>query len=121
VRLDFDDCAAPPPRASRLDVDLAGGLSWSPLPGALTYDLIKGSLNLLLSTRSYTASVLSCMAGGQAGTSSADAELPAVGQGFYYLVRGVGCGGTGTYDDGAGLGQSGPRDAAIDAAAASCP
>jgi hypothetical protein len=121
VLLDLDDCAAPPPRASRLDLDLGGVVFWTPLPGALTYDLVKGSLNLLSSTRSYTTSVLSCLAGGQGGTSAPDPDLPAAGQGYYYVVRGVGCGGDGTYDDGLGTGQSGPRDAAIDAAAASCP
>jgi hypothetical protein len=119
--LDYDDCTAPPLRSSRLALDLSGGLSWTPLPGALSYDVVKGDLNLLLSTRSYTTSILSCPAGRQAGTSLADPDAPAVGHGWYYVVRGIGCGGTGTWDDGVGTGQSGSRDAAIDAAPASCP
>jgi hypothetical protein len=119
--LDYDDCAAPPQRSSRLDLDLAGDLSWTPLPGALSYDVVKGDLNLLLSTHSYTASVLSCPASRQAGTSLTDPDSPAIGLGWYYVVRGIGCGGNGTWDDGVGTGQSGSRDAAIDAAPASCP
>jgi hypothetical protein len=119
--LDYDDCTAPPQRSSRLDLDLAGNLSWTPLPGALSYDVVKGDLNLLLATRSYTSSILSCPAGRQAGTSLADPDSPAIGHGWYYVVRGIGCGGTGTWDDGIGTGQSGSRDAAIDAAPASCP
>jgi hypothetical protein len=121
VLLDFDDCTAPPPRASRLNLDMAGNLSWTPLPGALSYDLVKGDLNLLRSTRSYTSSVLSCPADQQVGTSLAEPGSPAVGQGWYYVVRGVGCGGNSTWDDGAGAGQVGSRDADIDAAPASCP
>jgi hypothetical protein len=119
--LDYDDCTAPPQRGSRLDLDLSGNLFWSPLPGALTDDVVKGDLNLLLSTRSYTTSILSCPAGRQAGTSLADPDAPAIGHGWYYVVRGIGCGGTGTWDDGVGTGQSGSRDAAIDAAPSSCP
>ena len=119
--LDYDDCTAPPPRSSRLDLDLAGGLSWSPLPGALSYDVVKGDLNLLRSTRSYTDSILSCTADRQVTTTQADPDTPEVGHGWYYLVRGDGCGGEGTWDDGVGTGQSGWRDAAIDAAPASCP
>jgi hypothetical protein len=119
--LDYDDCTNPPPRASRLDLNLAGGLFWTPLPGALSYDVVKGDLGLLHSTRSYTASILSCLAARQAGTSLAEPDTPAIGQGWYYVVRGVGCGGNGTWDDGVGAGQSGPRDDSIDAAPASCP
>ena len=119
--LDYDDCSAPPQRSSRLDLDLTGNLSWSPLPGALSYDLVKGDLNLLLSTRSYTTSVLSCPASRQVGASLADPDSPAIGHGWYYVVRGIGCGGSGTWDDGVGTGQTGSRDAAIDASPASCP
>lgn len=119
--LDYDDCTAPPLRASGLNLDLAGGLSWTPLPGALSYDVVKGDLNLLHSTRSYTASVLSCPADRQAGTSLVEPASPSIDQGWYYVVRGVGCGGNSTWDDGVGAGQVGSRDAAIDAAPASCP
>jgi hypothetical protein len=119
--LDYDDCTGPPPRASRLDLGLAGGLSWTPLPGALAYDVVKGDLNLLLSTRSYTASILSCPANQYSGTSLPETVTPAIGHGWYYLVRGIGCGGNGTWDDGVGSGQVGPRDLAIDTAQASCP
>jgi hypothetical protein len=49
-----------------------------------------------------------------------DATLPPPGGGFWYLVRGLSCGGPGTYDSGAAS-QIGSRDAEIAASANACP
>jgi hypothetical protein len=121
VVIDYDDCSAPPPRSVTLGLDQGGVLSWTPLPGALSYDIVKGDPAILRSTGSWGASILACLGDNATGTTVTDSAAPAIGTAYYYLVRGVGCGGDATYDDGVGSGQAGPRDAAIDAAPAACP
>jgi len=78
----------------------------------------------LLSLRSgggdFTASVLACLANDDPATSVIASGTPAGGDGFWILVRGEGCGGVGTYDEGSPS-QQGSRDAEIAASGAACP
>lgn len=117
-------CSAPPPGgASTISVGVggAGDVSWSAIPGADSYDLVRGSLSLLGSSGgNFTTSLQTCLANDQAGLSFPDGAVPAAGNGFYYLVRGASCGGAGTYDH-VGGNQVGSRDAEISASPASCP
>jgi hypothetical protein len=116
-----EDCTAPPPRSPTLDVE-PGSVSWTPLPGAMAYDLIRGSLTMLRATHGdYGLSVTDCLAAGQSGQTFADVAAPPAGSGFFYLVRGRSCGGAGTYDESEGWGQAAPRDAGVDQSAAPCP
>jgi hypothetical protein len=116
-----ESCSAAPPRAPQL---FLGGstIQWSLLPGAMTYDVVRGDLATLRSTHGrYDLATTACPGLQVAGTSLLDAGVPPVGGGWFYLARGRSCGGAGTYDDASGWGQAAPRDAGIDAAPASCP
>jgi hypothetical protein len=68
----------------------------------------------------FTASLLECLEGLSTDTSSTSGGPPPAGDGFYYLVRTVGCGQSGTYDSGSAS-QQGSRDAEIAASPAACP
>ena len=54
------------------------------------------------------------------GVSMEVADMPAMGSGFWYLVRAVNCGGAGTYDSGSS-GQVGSRDPGLAASPFACP
>jgi hypothetical protein len=116
--------AAPPGGSSAISVnDQTGGnlVSWTAVAGADTYDLVRGSLDLLASSGgNFTTATQACLANDQTGVSFPDSASPAVGSGFWYLVRGTSCGGPGTYDSVGGA-QVGSRDAEINAAASHCP
>ena len=96
-------------------------LSWTPVPGASSYDVVRIDLGILLATiGDYVQAAVGCDADDYAGTSLAvDEEVPPGGA-FMYLVRGVNCAGGGTYDSGT-TSQYGPRDAMIDLSSDSCP
>ena len=68
----------------------------------------------------FTAAVSACLADDTASTSLTVTEMPAVGDGSWYLIRGGNCGGQGSYDSG-GAAQAGSRDAEINASVSSCP
>ena len=119
--VDCDDCAQPPPRSPTLALDAAGVLSWAPPAGDLAYDAVRGDLAALRSTGSWGASVRVCLADDDASASLLEGAAPARGYAWYYLVRGVGCGGAGTWDDGGGTGPAATRDPSLDDAASSCP
>jgi hypothetical protein len=72
------------------------------------------------SSGDFTAGVGGCLADQATETGAAHEAVPESGDGFWYLVRPVNCGGNGTYDSGA-PGQVGSRDAEIAASALSCP
>ncbi|MCZ6695488.1 MAG: PKD domain-containing protein, partial [Acidobacteria bacterium] len=96
-------------------------ISW----GAVTatgYDLLQGDLNLLSSTGGdFTAAILTCLEDGDSDLSAIDPGTPPPGAGIFYLVRGTSlCDEPGTYESG-GAGQTGSRDAEIQAASAACP
>jgi len=116
--------AAPPGGSSSIAVSNQGNgdlVSWSAVAGADAYDLVRGSLSLLNSSGgNFTTSLQACLADDQAGLGFVDTALPPVGNGFWYLVRGLSCGGAGTYDS-VGGNQVGSRDAEIAASPGSCP
>jgi hypothetical protein len=96
-------------------------LSWSALTGATGYDAVRGSLDSLRSSGgNFTTAVQACAANDAGSTSVASAETPAPGQGTFYLVRGVNCGGPGSFDSGSAK-QAGSRDAEVAASAGACP
>jgi len=65
-------------------------LSWSSLPNATVYDIVRGSLTLLASTHGdFTTATQLCLANDRNSTSINDASLPVTGAGFWYLVRGI--------------------------------
>lgn len=87
-------CAHAPSSRPEAVVSLSVGgpshsaVAWSSEPSSSSYDLVRGSLSAL--PVGPLSSDELCF-GGLAGTSISDAEVPPPGQGFWYLVRGVGC------------------------------
>ena len=95
-------------------------LWWGSIPGATSYDVVRGSLGQLRATGGDFASSLVtqlCVANNQTATFWVHTETPAAGDGVWYLVRGAP---TGTYDSGSAS-QSGSRDAEIAASGNGCP
>jgi hypothetical protein len=115
-----DDCECdlnPPYERPVLSVLRAGpdevALTWDSVPDAV-YDVIQGSLETLAATGGeFGVSVESCLADNQPSTLYFWDGSPAAGNGAYFLVRAVNCGGSGTYNA-AGDGQDGLRDVGID-------
>jgi hypothetical protein len=94
---------------------------WAPIAGATAYDAVQGGLRSLRNgVGDFTASVLACLANDDGATSVVSSGAPVAGDGFWVLVRGSGCGGAGTYDEGSAS-QQGSRDAEIAASALACP
>ncbi|MBI3447470.1 MAG: DUF11 domain-containing protein [Acidobacteria bacterium] len=112
-------CSGAP--AGTPDVSMSpGGLSWTALAGATGYDVVRGGLPALTQSHgNFTTSTEECLANDLPSTSLAYGAAPALGQGFWFLVRGTSCGGSGTYD--AGGSQAAGRDAGIAGSAFSCP
>ncbi|HEX6852458.1 MAG TPA: PQQ-dependent sugar dehydrogenase [Candidatus Polarisedimenticolaceae bacterium] len=97
-------------------------LSWSGVGCASAYDAVRGDLSELRSSSgNFTAAVEACVANDLVTTSTQDATATPVGGGLWYLVRGVGCGGQGTYDEDGAFGQAASRDAEIAASPLACP
>jgi spore coat protein A len=95
-------------------------LWWAYLPGASSYDVVRGSLNELRSSAGNFASPLVtelCLANNSVETYRLHTETPAAGQGVWYLIRAQA---GGTYDSGAPS-QSGSRDGEIAASGNGCP
>jgi len=118
-------CASSPPNgSSTISVSMQGSaalLSWTAPPAAAAYDLVRGSLRQLrLSHGDFTTSTQACLADDQGATSYPDPSPPPAADGFWYLLRGLSCGGAGTYDaiDGS---QIGSRDSEINASPNRCP
>ena len=96
-------------------------LSWTALTGATAYDLVAGGLlSLRSSAGDFNTSTEACLADDTPLASATDGTIPALGDGRWYLVRGLSCGGNGTYDSG-DSGQVGGRDSEINASASACP
>jgi Zn-dependent metalloprotease len=96
-------------------------LQWPPVPLASAYDVVRGDLDTMrASGGDLAAATTSCLGHDQAPTSISDPGVPfPPGQGFYYLVRAVNCGGPGTYDTSSSQ-QQGSRDVAIAASPYQC-
>lgn len=96
-------------------------LSWSAVSGATSYDIVRGSLATLRGFGgNYTVAVTGCLGNNTAGPTVSDTSVPPPGDAAWYLIRGVNCGGNGSYDEGVAT-QSGSRDAEIAASSSACP
>ena len=95
-------------------------LSWSAPPRATEYDIVRGDLGTLrTSGGNFTTATVECVADNQISTQRDYIPNPTAGNGFYFLVRGVNCSGSGTYDTGSPS-QNGSRDTEVEAAAVTC-
>lgn len=98
-------------------------LTWTPVPGASAFDVVRGRIGLLRdSGGDFSVAEVRCAWRRTRATSLVSAstsENPPPGDGFWFLVRGANCGGPGTYDT-AGPGQQGARDAEIQASGGDC-
>jgi len=106
-----------------VDVSSTGStITWSPVPGAGAYDVIRGGLLLLRSAGGdFSAASITCIDDDGTGLTATDAAVPIPGTGFFYLVRSLGdCSLPGTYDGTDGE-QAAPRDAGIASTTGACP
>ena len=88
-------------------------------PGTV-FDALRGDLLALRgSGGDYAAAGIECLEDDGTDRKIIDFDEPSTGNGYFYLVRGVNCGGGGTYDA-FGPGQAGPRDPAITASSLDC-
>ena len=96
-------------------------MTWTSVSGATGYDVSRGSLSLLQSAHgNFTAAATDCLESALRANTYSDTDRPAAGNGFWYLVRAVSCGGHGTWDEGAPS-QAAPRDAGMQDSPAVCP
>jgi hypothetical protein len=96
-------------------------LAWPTVPVATGYDVVKGSVVALRNSGgNYTTSTINCLGNNLVATTADDTASVPAGQGFWYLVRAVSCGGNASYDSGAPK-QIGSRDAEIAASGVACP
>jgi len=124
VRTSWTCAAAAPTGSPALTLGKSGLdalLFWSLPVDAGRIDVVHGALGLLrASGGDFTAAALGCLANDSGATELAHSEAPAAGDGYWYLARGVSCGGAGTYDSGS-VRQVGSRDMEIAAAGSACP
>jgi PKD repeat protein len=94
---------------------------WDLEPTANSYDLVKGDLGQLRSSRGdYVASQVGCLEDDGVDLQAMDIDQPLPGQGFYYLTRATNCAAqTGSYDT-TGIGQVDTRDAELQGTTALC-
>ena len=96
-------------------------VEWGAIGAATGYDLARGSLAILGSSQgNFSAATTDCLENDLTATSRDDAQTPGAGDGFWYLVRAVNCGGHATFDSGAPS-QVASRDAGILASTSTCP
>jgi hypothetical protein len=118
-----DPAPAPPADTPELTLEKMGAdtaLHWTTVTGATGYDVVYGELGTLrTSPAPFEDATLGCPGDNDTGSGLIFQGTPSPGDGFWFLVRGVNCGGAGTYDS-IGSGQVAPRDAAI-AAGGGCP
>jgi len=109
----------PPGEATGVAVDDAT-IVWDALVGAVAYDVVRGSVDVLHTSGDFSAATEICLADDLGVETFAYTDVPAAGQSWWYLVRGIGACGIGTYDS-VDPSQAAPRDAGIQASAAPCP
>jgi subtilisin-like proprotein convertase family protein len=96
-------------------------LSWTSMPGAGGYDLLRGDISSLrASGGDFSQATVSCIGDDAGGTQLAHSENPPQDSGYWYLVRADGGGEVRTYDS-FSFTQSGLRDEEIEGASGSCP
>jgi hypothetical protein len=89
------------------------------MSAATGYDVVRGGLQPLR-RGDFSAATTNCLANDLATTTVNDNQAPVAGQGFWYALRAVSCGGGASYDSGSPK-QSGSRDAEIAASGHGCP
>jgi hypothetical protein len=100
----------------------AATLSWTSVSAATGYDVTRGNLVTLRSSLgNFTTATTNCLGNNVAGTTINDLQSVAVGQGFWYLLRAVNCGGNASYDDSGSPAQFASRNAGIAASGLACP
>jgi len=75
------------------------GLSWTALPGAASYDVVYGDLVNFFETGLFDTSLIGCLASGTSARTLSFTVIPPVAGGFWFLVRGRSCAGSGTWDE----------------------
>jgi uncharacterized repeat protein (TIGR01451 family) len=87
-----------------------------------TYDVIRGSLGVLVSSHGdFSVATTDCLANDASATSLRDDQFPVVGAGYWYLVRVQRLGANAATYDAAACFQIASRDASIQASPAACP
>src|SRR5262249_48310661 len=111
-----------PPMTDGSEPARAGStLFWTGVLGATQYDVVRGSLAALRSgAGDFTSAVAACLANDLPSTHVDESDVPALGDGWWFLARPLFPSGPGSYD-GEGPGQVGSRDAEIAASALACP
>jgi hypothetical protein len=119
-----DNPAAPAGTPAVVMEGLGGGaarLTWPAVAAATGYDVVRGGLQPLRSSGGdFSAATTDCLQNDLAATTIDEVAVPAVGQGFWYALRALNCGGSASYDSGVAS-QSGSRDAEIAASGQACP
>ena len=111
-----------PAAVTHVHVEPADTITWDPSAGADGYDTIMGDLSALNAGAGFSGSLRRCLERDGADTSTKEPDLPAPGEGRYYLVRARHCSGTlGSYDEGGASGQLEPRGPGIVASKNDCP
>ena len=111
------------PRSAWITLTASGSIaqvSWT-LADAASFDLVRGGLGALRATAGdFTSATNACLIDDTPTGSMNDPQAPAVGDGYWYLVRGRNDCGVGTYDS---VPPSGTRDvdALINASSFACP
>jgi hypothetical protein len=116
-------CAAPqaPAPVTHVHVEPADTITWDPVANADGYDTIVGDLYAMNSGAGIGGSLRRCLERNGPNTATTDPTVPAVGEGFYYLVRARSCAGAlGSYGD-SGTPPVEPRNAAVTASSNDCP
>ncbi len=115
---------AAPSGAPQLSVEKLGTvarLSWGGITGDTGDEIVHGDLAALRGTGGdFSAATTQCLDDNRTSATLDYAPVPAPGNAEWFLVRGVNCGGSGTYDS-LGPSQAGSRDAEIAASGNACP
>jgi glucose/arabinose dehydrogenase len=115
-----DNGSVPGPMLSfRVDHDK---MFWTALPGAQTYDVVRGSLNgLRNSLGDFATYTQECLDNNDPGTILIyPSNPPAAGSVQWYMVRANNCAGAGTWNDGSPT-QAANRDPGISVSTHTCP
>jgi hypothetical protein len=92
-------------------------VTWSPVPSATGYDLVRGGLQGLRSSGgNFSTATTDCLGNDLTGTTANEPAVPSAGQGFWYLLRAGSC----SYNTGSSR-QVGLRDVEIATSGHACP
>ncbi len=126
VKTDWNCDPAPtvPAATPTLSVTKSGAavsLAWNTVAGASGYDIVRGDLaQLRVSLGNFAAATEECLETQRTTSSLTVSGTPLAGNGDWFLVRSINCGGAGGYTSGAAS-QTAPRDPGIAASGADCP